>query len=84
LITATSGVATFLDKPPKSSLNPILGQLRFVWVEKCSIFVSFKVIAMKKALALVVLVALVSSCSSYTCPTYSKKEVKKEVKESRI
>jgi hypothetical protein len=39
---------------------------------------------MKKALALVVLAALVASCSSYTCPTYSKKEVKKEVKESRV
>jgi len=39
---------------------------------------------MKKVLALVVLVAMVSACSSYTCPTYSKKEVKKEVKETRI
>jgi PBP1b-binding outer membrane lipoprotein LpoB len=39
---------------------------------------------MKKVLALVVLAALVASCSSYTCPTYSKKEVKKDVKETRI
>jgi PBP1b-binding outer membrane lipoprotein LpoB len=39
---------------------------------------------MKKVLALVVLAALVSSCSSYTCPTYSKKEVKKEVRETKI
>jgi hypothetical protein len=45
---------------------------------------NIKAFVMKKALALVVLAALVASCSSYTCPTYSKKEVKKEVKESRI
>ena len=32
---------------------------------------------MKRALALVALVAFLTSCSSYTCPTYSKKEVKK-------
>jgi PBP1b-binding outer membrane lipoprotein LpoB len=39
---------------------------------------------MKKVLALVVLAALVSSCSQYTCPTYSKKEVKKTVAERKI
>jgi PBP1b-binding outer membrane lipoprotein LpoB len=38
---------------------------------------------MKRILALVALVAFIaSSCSSYTCPTYSKKEVKKS--ENRI
>jgi hypothetical protein len=58
--------------------------LGFVWVEKSFIFVSLKELAMKKVLALIVLAALVASCSSYTCPTYSKKDVKKEVKETRI
>ena len=33
---------------------------------------------MKKVLAFVTLLAFVSACSQYTCPTYSKKEVKKE------
>jgi hypothetical protein len=56
----------------------------FVWLENCSNFVHIKVKAMKKALALVLLAALIASCSSYTCPTYSKKEVKKEVKETKI
>jgi PBP1b-binding outer membrane lipoprotein LpoB len=32
---------------------------------------------MKKVLAIVVLAAFVSACSTYTCPTYSKKEVKR-------
>jgi hypothetical protein len=31
---------------------------------------------MKKILAFVALVAFISACSQYTCPTYSKKEVK--------
>jgi hypothetical protein len=31
---------------------------------------------MKKVLAFVALVAFISACSQYTCPTYSKKEVK--------
>ncbi len=39
---------------------------------------------MKKVLALVVLAAFVTACSQYTCPTYSKKEVKKSVGEKRI
>ena len=38
---------------------------------------------MKKVLAFVALVVFLSSCSQYTCPTYSKKEVKKPV-ENRI
>jgi PBP1b-binding outer membrane lipoprotein LpoB len=33
---------------------------------------------MKKVLAFVVLAAFISACSQYTCPTYSKKETKKE------
>ncbi len=32
---------------------------------------------MKRVLAFVALVVFLTSCSSYTCPTYSKKEVKK-------
>lgn len=32
--------------------------------------------AMKKVLAFIALIAFISSCSQYTCPTYSKKEVK--------
>lgn len=39
---------------------------------------------MKKVLTLVVLAAFVTACSQYTCPTYSKKEVKKSVAEKRI
>jgi PBP1b-binding outer membrane lipoprotein LpoB len=40
---------------------------------------------MKKIVALVVLAALVSACSQYTCPTYSKKEApKKSVSTQRI
>jgi len=31
---------------------------------------------MKKILAFVALMAFISACSQYTCPTYSKKEVK--------
>jgi hypothetical protein len=31
---------------------------------------------MKKVLAFVALVAIISACSQYTCPTYSKKEIK--------
>jgi len=39
---------------------------------------------MKRILAFVALVAFLSACSQYTCPTYSKKEVKKSVPENRI
>jgi len=31
---------------------------------------------MKKVLAFIALAAFISACSQYTCPTYSKKEVK--------
>ncbi|MEO7992120.1 MAG: hypothetical protein ABI663_21385 [Chryseolinea sp.] len=33
---------------------------------------------MKKIVAFVILAAFVSSCSQYTCPTYSKKEAPKK------
>jgi len=39
---------------------------------------------MKRILAIIALVAFVSACSQYTCPTYSKKEVKKNVVENKI
>lgn len=35
---------------------------------------------MKKVVAFVALVAMLSACSQYTCPTYAKKEVKPTVK----
>ena len=49
-------------------------------VKKCSIlnFVNpITQFCMKRVLALIALVGLLASCSQYTCPTYSKKEVKK-------
>jgi hypothetical protein len=39
---------------------------------------------MKKVIAFVALVAFLSACSQYTCPTYSKKEVKKAAGQHRI
>jgi PBP1b-binding outer membrane lipoprotein LpoB len=39
---------------------------------------------MKKILAFVALVDFLSACSQYTCPTYSKKDVKKSSTENRI
>jgi PBP1b-binding outer membrane lipoprotein LpoB len=38
---------------------------------------------MKKVLAFLALVVFLASCSQYTCPTYSKKEVKRPT-EKRI
>ncbi len=32
---------------------------------------------MKRVLAFIALVGLLASCSQYTCPTYSKKDIKK-------
>jgi PBP1b-binding outer membrane lipoprotein LpoB len=39
---------------------------------------------MKKILAFVALVAFLSACSQYTCPTYSKKDIKESNTENRI
>jgi len=39
---------------------------------------------MKKILAFAVLLGFLASCSQYTCPTYSKKEVKKDSSAKRI
>ena len=44
---------------------------------------TFKIsVGMKRILAVIALLAFLTSCSQYTCPTYSKKEVKKS--ENRI
>ncbi len=39
---------------------------------------------MKKLVVFVVLVALISACSQYTCPTYTKKEAPKMSVEKKI
>jgi hypothetical protein len=39
---------------------------------------------MKKILAFAALVGFLTACSQYTCPTYAKKEVKKENPAKRI
>ncbi|MFN6088008.1 MAG: lipoprotein [Cyclobacteriaceae bacterium] len=43
-----------------------------------------KATTMKKILAFLLLVTFLSACSQYTCPTYSKKELKKSVPQNRI
>jgi len=40
-------------------------------------FVTCKPPIMKRIVAIIALLGLLASCSQYTCPTYSKKEVKK-------
>jgi PBP1b-binding outer membrane lipoprotein LpoB len=40
---------------------------------------------MKKSLVVLILASVVlCSCSQYTCPTYTKKEAKKDLQENRI
>jgi hypothetical protein len=39
---------------------------------------------MKKILAFVALIGLLTACSQYTCPTYAKKEVKKDTSAKRM
>ena len=40
---------------------------------------------MKKSLAVILLASVVLySCSEYTCPTYTKKEPKKDIRTNRI
>lgn len=56
----------------------------FVEKEKINNFVLTKATVMKKVLALLALVVFLSACSQYTCPTYSKKDVKKSVAEKKI
>ena len=51
--------------------------------DRIPIFVTSKPTFMKRVLAFVALVVFLASCSQYTCPTYSKKEVKKPT-ENRI
>jgi hypothetical protein len=50
--------------------------LKFVENEKVTIFATYNTTFMKRVLAFVLLVLIFASCSQYTCPTYSKKEVK--------
>lgn len=39
---------------------------------------------MKKVIAFVLLLAFISACSQYTCPTYSKRDVKKGAADRKI
>jgi hypothetical protein len=39
-------------------------------------FVRINPIQMKRVLAILALMVFLASCSQYTCPTYSKKEIK--------
>jgi len=57
---------------------------KFAEYRKINIFVSNKTIRMRKILAFAALVGLLTACSQYTCPTYAKKEVKKESSFKRI
>ncbi len=57
--------------------------VQFVKLTKIPNFVSHKPKIMKRVLAAVAIIGFLASCSSYTCPTYSKKEVKKN-QESKI
>jgi len=57
---------------------------KFVLKEKIDIFVLTKATCMKRVLAFLTLVVFLSACSQYTCPTYSKKEVKRNVVEKKI
>ena len=51
--------------------------VEFVKKDRIPIFAGSKPIFMKRVLVVVVLLGFLTSCSQYTCPTYSKKEVKK-------
>jgi hypothetical protein len=66
----------FIDKVTKTHVE-------FVKKVQFPIFVLSKPETMKKVLAFVALVVLLASCSQYTCPTYSKSEVKRPA-EQRI
>jgi hypothetical protein len=57
---------------------------KFAEYGKINIFVFNKTIVMKKILAFAALVGFLTACSQYTCPTYSKKEVKKDTPAKRI
>jgi hypothetical protein len=39
---------------------------------------------MKKVMVLVVVTAFLTGCSQYTCPTYTKKEIKSPATERKI
>lgn len=56
----------------------------FAEMEKNHNFVLTKATCMKKVLAFLALTMFLAACSQYTCPTYSKKEVKKGAVENKI
>jgi PBP1b-binding outer membrane lipoprotein LpoB len=39
---------------------------------------------MKRILAFIALIAFLSACSQYTCPTYAKKETRQAIETKRI
>jgi hypothetical protein len=52
--------------------------VRFVWETGILKFVlHHNPTCMKRVLAVIALLGFLASCSQYTCPTYSKKEIKK-------
>jgi hypothetical protein len=53
-------------------------------IERLITLLPSKTIVMKKMLAFVALVGMLASCSQYTCPTYAKKEVKKQTEQKNI
>ncbi len=57
---------------------------KFVSNKKNPIFGASKATTMKRILAFLLLVSFLSACSQYTCPTYSKKELKKTAPQNRI
>jgi peroxiredoxin len=69
---------------PKYSTNRNNSVVNLFEKKRLIILSATKATFMKKILALIVLAAFVSACSQYTCPTYSKKDVKKTVVEKKI
>jgi hypothetical protein len=67
-----------------SRLSGINGRLNLAELKRLIILILSKTSKMKRILAFVALIAFLSACSQYTCPTYSKKEVKKSTAENRI
>ena len=51
--------------------------VQFVKADGIPNFVICNPTTMKRIVAIIALVGLLASCSQYTCPTYSKKDVKK-------
>ena len=51
--------------------------VEFAKASRFPTFVTINPIQMKRVLAVLALLVFLASCSQYTCPTYSKKDVKK-------